>query len=87
MRQLERFTIKGKKELVCKLKKDFYGIKKSPRMWCQKFNTYIIGLGFVRSKADHYVYCKQVGEHFVDVVLYVHDMLVGKSVEIIKEVK
>jgi hypothetical protein len=88
MKQPEGFTVKGKKELVCKLRKSLYGLKKSPRMWYQKFDAYILGLGFVRSKVDHCVYCKQVGEHFVYVVLYVDDMLlVGNNMKVIKEVK
>ena len=58
MKQPEDFLVKGKKELVCKLKKSLYGLKQSPRMWYQKFNTYIQGLGFVRSNVDHYVYYK-----------------------------
>ena len=33
MKQLEGFAVKGKKELVCKLKKSLYGLKHSPRMW------------------------------------------------------
>jgi hypothetical protein len=48
----------GKKDMVCKLKKSLYGLKQSPRMWYQKFDTYILGLGFVRSRVDHYVYSK-----------------------------
>jgi hypothetical protein len=80
--------VKGKKELVCKLKKSLYGLKQSPRMWYQKFDTYILGLGFVRSRADHCVYSKQVGNHFIYVVLYVDDMLlVGNNMDVIKEVK
>jgi hypothetical protein len=58
MKQPEGFAVKGKKELVCKPKKSLYGLKQSPRMWYQKFDTYILGLGFVRSKVDHYVYSK-----------------------------
>jgi hypothetical protein len=57
-------------------------------MWYQKFDTYILGLGFKRSKADHCVYFKLVGDHFIYVVLYVDDMLlIGNNKEIIKEVK
>ena len=33
MKQHEGFIVKGKKELVCKLKKSLYSLKKSPRMW------------------------------------------------------
>jgi hypothetical protein len=80
--------VKGKKHLVCKLKNSLYGIKQSPRMWYQKFDTYILGLGFVRSRADHCVYSKQVGNHFIYVVLFDDDMLlVGNNMDVIKEVK
>jgi hypothetical protein len=42
----------------------------------------------VRSRVDHYVYSKQVGNHFIYVVLYVDDMLlVGNNMDVIKEVK
>jgi hypothetical protein len=33
MKHLEGFVVKGKKELVCKLKKSLYDHKQSPRMW------------------------------------------------------
>ena len=32
MKQPKGFSVKGKKELVCKLKKSLYGLKQSPRM-------------------------------------------------------
>ena len=58
MKQPEGFIVKGKKEMVCKLKKSIFGLKQSPKMWYQKFDTYTQGLGFVRSKVGHYVYYK-----------------------------
>ena len=80
--------MKRKKELLCKLKKSLYGLKQSPRMWYQKFDTYILGLGFVRSRDDHCVYSKQVGNHFIYVVSYVDDMLlIGNNKEIIQDVE
>ena len=88
MKQAEGFVVKGKKELVYKLKKSLYGLKQSPRMWYQKFDTYILGLVFVRSRDDRCVYSKQVGNQFIYVVLYVDDMLlVGNNMDVIKEVK
>jgi hypothetical protein len=84
MKQPEGFVVKGKKELVCKLKKSLYGLKQSPRMWYQKFDTYMLGLGFTRSKEDHCVYFKLIGDHLIYLVLYVDDMLlIGNNKEII----
>ena len=37
MKKLEGFAVKGKKELVCKLKKSLCGLKQSPRVWYRKF--------------------------------------------------
>ena len=57
-------------------------------MWYQKSNTYILGLGFTRSNAYHYVYFKLVGDHLIYLVLYVDDMLlIGNDKEIIQDVK
>jgi hypothetical protein len=88
MKEPKGFIVKGKKEMVCNLKKSLYGLKQSPRMWYQNFDTYILGLGFVRSRVDHCVCSKKVGNHFIYVVLYVDDMLlVGNNMDVIKEVK
>ena len=88
MKQLEGFVLKGNKELVCKPKISHYGLKKSPRMWYHKFDTYILSLGFVRRKFDHYIYSKEESGDFIYVALYVNDMLlIGKIMDTIKELK
>jgi hypothetical protein len=88
MKQPEGFVVKGNNYLVCKLKISLYGLKQSPRMWYQKFDTYILSFGFVRSKDDHYIYSKEEGGHFIYVALYVDDMfLIGNNMDAINEVK
>jgi len=88
MKQPEGFMVKGEKELVCKLKKSLYGLKQSPRLWYQKFDTFIRGLGFTRRKADHCVYFKLIGDRVSYLVLYMDDMLrVGNDKEIIQDLK
>eukprot|EP00253_Pinus_taeda_P003724 PITA_03724 len=88
MKQREGFVAKGKKELVCKLKKSLYGLKQSPRMQYQKFDTFIRGLGFTRRKVDHCLYFKFIGDHVIYLVLYVDDiLLVGNDKEIIQDLK
>jgi hypothetical protein len=73
MKQPKGFEVKGNKELACKLKNSLYGLKQTSRMWYQKCNTYIFGLGFTRIKPDHCVYFKLVRDCFIYVVLYVVD--------------
>ena len=80
--------VKDKSHLVCKLKKSLYGLKQSPRMWYQKFDTYVLSFGFVRSKFDHCVYFKFDGDGFLVIALYVDDMLfIGKGKGLIAELK
>ena len=88
MKKPKVYAVKGKRELICKLKNSLYGLKQSPRMWYQKFDTYMLGLGFTRNKEDHYVYSKLIGDHLLYFVLYVDDMLlIGNNKEIIQDVK
>jgi hypothetical protein len=84
MKKPEGYAMKGKKEMVCKLKNSLYGLKQSLRMWYKKFDTYMLGLGFTRSEEDHCVYFKLIGDHLIYLVLYVDDMLlIGNNKDII----
>ena len=88
MKQPEGFVVRGKKYLVCKLKRSLYGLKKSPRMCYKNFDTYILSFVFLRSKDNHCVYSKEEDGNFIYVALYVDDMfLIGNSMDAIKEVK
>jgi hypothetical protein len=88
MKHPEGFVVKGNKEPVCMMKKSMYGLKQSPRMQYQKFDTCMLGLGFTRRKADHCVYFKLIGDHLIYLVLYMDDMLlIENDKEIIQDVK
>ena len=39
MAQPQGFEVKGKENLVCKLKKSLYGLKQAPRQWYLKFDS------------------------------------------------
>jgi hypothetical protein len=78
------FYINAKKELVCKMKKSMYGLKKSTRMWYKNFDTYRLIVGFMGRKLNHYVYFKLIDDHLIYLVLYVDDiMMIGNNKEII----
>jgi hypothetical protein len=65
-----------------------YGLKKSPRMWYQKFDTYMLRLGFIINKEDHCVYFKLIGDNLIYLDLSVDDMfLIGNNKDIIQDVK
>jgi hypothetical protein len=88
MKQPKGFAVKGKQELVCKLKISCYGLKQSSRMWYHNFDTYILSLGFLRSTTDHCIYSKEEGGCFIYVSLYVDDMLlIGNIIDTINKVK
>jgi hypothetical protein len=87
MKQLEGFVVQGKKELVFKLQRFLYAPKKSPRMWYQNFDTYILSFGFVIGKDDHCVYSNEEDDHFIYVYFYFNMLLVRNNMDAIKKVK
>lgn len=46
MQQLDEFAEKGKKKLVCKLKKSLYSLTQAPPQWYKKFDRFIVSIGF-----------------------------------------
>ncbi len=87
MTQPNNYFEKGKEILVCKLKRSLYGLKQSLRMWCQILDSFEMRLGILRSEWDHYVYYKQ-GDHFLDITLYVDDILFfGNSKNVLCDLK
>ncbi|CAM8972177.1 unnamed protein product [Rhodiola kirilowii] len=74
MRQPEGYDDKKYPEHVCFLKRSLYGLKQSPRLWYQKFDKFVLSLGFKRSEYDTCVYFASVDGLPIYLLLYVDDM-------------
>jgi hypothetical protein len=80
MQQPQGYEVKGKENLVCRLKKRLYGLKKAPRYWYLKFDRFMTEQGYNRCHSDHCVYFKKLENgSFIILLLYVDDMLVAGS--------
>jgi hypothetical protein len=80
MQQPQGYEVKGKENLVCRLKKSLYGLKQAPRQWYLKFDRFMTEQGYRRCHSDHCVYFKRLENgSFIILLLYVDDMLVAGS--------
>ncbi len=81
MAQPEGYAVKGKTDLVCRLKKSLYGLKQSPRCWNSALNSHLKNMGFVQATGDPCIYMATEGEMFL-IAVYVDDILLaGKTQE------
>ena len=52
IQQVEGFVMKGKENLVCRLRNSFYGLKQAPRQWYKKFESFMLEHGFHKTQAQ-----------------------------------
>ncbi|MCO5574770.1 hypothetical protein L7F22_028561 [Adiantum nelumboides] len=78
MKQPQGHKVKGKEQMVCKLKKSLYGLKQGARKWYKKADDFMLKYEFTRCSLDHCVYTKKVDDkkHII-LLLYVDDMLIA----------
>jgi hypothetical protein len=62
--------------LVCQLKKSLYGLKKAPREWYAKMDSYLLSQNFVHCKLDLNVYMLRMVDSLLLLVMYVDDLLI-----------
>ena len=74
------FEVEDRWTHICKLKKALYGMKKAPRAWYGRIDSFLSIMGFTKSKADTNLYLKVVEDEPVILLLYVDDLfLTGKD--------
>ena len=80
MAQPYGFNVKGKENLVCKLKKSLYGLKQASWRWYLKLDSCMYEHGYTQCHSDHFVYFKRLDDDiYIILCLYVDDILVAGS--------
>lgn len=73
---------------VLKLNRALYGLKQASRMWNDRFNEFMMKIGFERCESDRCLYTKNDSGKWVYILLYVDDLLIIcmdiRKIEIIK---
>jgi hypothetical protein len=86
--QPEGFKVEGREDKIYLLRKALYGRKQALRAWYSRIDEYLQGLGFVKSPSEATLYVKEACGNLLTDSLYVDDMLVPGSNEIlVKEFK
>ena len=80
MKQPEQFKVKGKEHLVCKLKRDIYGLKQPLRCSNEALDKYLKKMGFKQSKNDPCIYVLHSGGEIFIIAIYIDDIIfTGKT--------
>ena len=83
----EKHNSQGDK-LVWKLRKSLYGLKQSGRNWNNLLHDFLVNENFVRSMSDPCVYTKTTGQSKTILIIWVDDIIIASSDEMmLKEVK
>lgn len=71
---------------VCRLKKEIYGLRQSPRAWFDKFSTFLLEFGFKCTHGDPSLFVYLHGADVIYLLLYVDDMLLtGNNDQLIQK--
>ncbi|MCH82440.1 retrovirus-related Pol polyprotein from transposon TNT 1-94 [Trifolium medium] len=64
-------------DLVCKLQRSLYGLKQASRQWNAKLTETLISSGYTQSKADYSLFTKKTTIGFIDILVYIDDVVLG----------
>lgn len=80
MSQPPGYSIEGKEDMVCRLRKSIYGLRQSARCWNRTLHAVLLDLGFEACESDPCLYVRR-GKSVVYLVVYVDDLIVGSADE------
>jgi hypothetical protein len=81
------FEVSDRETHVCLLRKALYGLKKAPRDWYSRIDTYFLQMGFEKSDDDPNLYFIIRGEDTLILILYVDDLFITRAEDLIVECK
>ena len=81
------FETHDKQTHVCKLKKALYGLKQAPKTWYGKMDSFIMSLGFTKSKKDSNLYFKVEGGRPIILLMYAEDLFLTREDKLIADTK
>lgn len=81
--QPEGFEKPGKEHMVYRLSKALYGLRQAPRAWYSKLRKCLENMGLVRCPYEHAVYTKREAGEVLIVAVYVDDLLVTGTNEVV----
>jgi hypothetical protein len=85
--QPQGFEVEDRKTHVCRLKKALYGLKQAPRAWYGRIDSFLMSLGFTKSKVDSNLYFKVMNDEPVILLLYVDDLFLTGEEKLITDCK
>ena len=85
--QPQGFEVEDRKTHVFKLKKALYGLKQSPWAWYGRIDSFMMSLGFTKSKVDYNLYFKVMNDKPVILFLYLDDLFLTGEENLITECK
>ena len=77
--QPQGFETHDRKSHVCRLKKALYGLKQAPRTWYGKIDSFMMSLGFTKSKVDPNLYFKVIEDEPIILLLYMDDLFLTRN--------
>jgi hypothetical protein len=85
--QPQGFEVEDRTTHAYRLKKDLYGLKQAPRAWYGIIDSFLMSLGFTKSKVDYNHYFKVMNDQQVIFLLYVDELFLTGEENLITDCK